>query len=94
MILITILAVILWNLKTFELMNFLAVHTAFLHTKCESLTPSSNYQDFYKALVCGTDLPSSQLKEYFKMSGLLHLIVVSGSHLIFILFLCVTLLYM
>ncbi len=86
MILMTILALVLWNFKTFDVMNFLASHTIFLHKTCESLTPISDYQDFYKALVCGTDLPPSQLKEYFKMSGLLHLIVVSGSHLIFILF--------
>ena len=44
----------------------------------------SSYAFFYEALVCGKNLPEGSLKESFIKSSILHLIVVSGSHLLFL----------
>ena len=58
----------------------------FLHEECvqnivggnEALTP------IYSALVCGERLPEGILKKTFMSLGIIHLMVISGAHLIFI----------
>ncbi len=55
-----------------------------LQSQCLSLSPSTKWSDSYNAIVCGVNLPEGQFKEILKLSGLLHLIVVSGSHLVFL----------
>lgn len=52
-----------------------------LHRRCLNSAPLSQWQPEYQALVCGSRLPPSQLSESLRTTSLLHLAVVSGSHL-------------
>ncbi len=49
-----------------------------------NLGPESDYSELYDAIVCGSKIKSPYFKQIFQQSGLLHLIVVSGSHLVFL----------
>ena len=40
--------------------------------------------DIYLALLCGKRLPAGELRDMFSQAGLIHLMVVSGAHLIFL----------
>src|SRR5262245_6137827 len=51
---------------------------------CQYALPVSPYRALYAALVCGVSLPSGHEKQIFVDTGLIHLMVVSGSHLVFI----------
>lgn len=51
---------------------------------CVSRTPPSDFAPYYEALVCGVSLEPSEILQLLKLSGLIHLFVVSGSHLVFI----------
>lgn len=68
---------------------FLPINTAVISKPfqnfCQKMSPTdSEYSDFYKAIVCGVlDLPQHTIWD-FKVVGLFHLIVVSGSHLVFL----------
>jgi len=56
-----------------------------LHTVCLSHTPSSRYAALYAAIVCGkppTTLPEALTS--LRSAGLIHFIVVSGAHLLFV----------
>ncbi|MCH2535037.1 MAG: ComEC/Rec2 family competence protein [Bdellovibrionales bacterium] len=44
----------------------------------------SSFQDLYQALICGHKISNFELKEQIRSLGLLHLFVVSGTHLHFI----------
>lgn len=68
-----------------NLLNFLATLSADLHYSCLLRTPaSSNYQLFYQALVCGSNPNAELALASLKNLGLYHLVVVSGSHLVFL----------
>jgi len=66
--------------------NNLAALSIILHEKCLSLLPNSNFLSINQALLCGESLREQSLKQLFIQSGLYHLIVVSGSHLVFFTF--------
>lgn len=51
---------------------------------CRWLLPDSVHFELYSGLVCGTNLPPSVDKQAFLDSGLIHLMVVSGAHLLFL----------
>lgn len=51
---------------------------------CLRLSPDSSYRSWYQAIVCGQNLPPSTEKLWFQQTGLIHVIVVSGSHLVFL----------
>ncbi len=51
---------------------------------CISQVPQSTFKAYYEALVCGVSLEPSEILQLLKLSGLVHLFVVSGSHLIFL----------
>lgn len=51
---------------------------------CSKWIPNSIYAELYSALVCGTTLPAGFEKQVFLDSGLIHLMVVSGAHLLFL----------
>lgn len=51
---------------------------------CRWLLPGSVHFELYSGLVCGTNLPASVDKQAFLDSGLIHLMVVSGAHLLFL----------
>jgi len=52
------------------------------HQACLAFSPVSNHMDAYQAIVCGANLPPGDLANSLRQAGLLHLIVVSGSHLL------------
>ena len=56
-----------------------------LHELClTELSFQSNYPEIYQALICGKRLPFGELRELFIKGGLIHLMIVSGAHLIFL----------
>ena len=56
-----------------------------LHEKCLQFSSfQSETADIYKAIVCGRRLPEGLIKQTFVKSGLIHLMVVSGAHLLFL----------
>jgi competence protein ComEC len=57
----------------------------FLHLSCLNFTPKSSYASFYAAIVCGEDISGAQHELLgFKSLGIYHLLVISGSHLVFL----------
>lgn len=55
-----------------------------LHIQCLNFTPHSLYSNIYAALVCGKDLDGTELTQSLKNLGIYHVIIVSGSHLVFL----------
>jgi len=53
-------------------------------TLCHTLIPESVHAALYSAMVCGTSLPAGWEKQVFLDSGLIHIMVVSGAHLLFL----------
>lgn len=53
-------------------------------TLCVSHTPSSVYRPLYAALICGVEPPHNRAWELFVDTGLIHILVVSGAHLVFV----------
>lgn len=51
---------------------------------CLKASPSTEYRAWYQAIVCGQNLPPSVERGWFQQTGLIHVIVVSGSHLVFL----------
>ena len=55
------------------------------HKKCVQISSlQSEFRDIYRALICGKRLPEGLIKETFIRNGLIHLMVVSGAHLLFL----------
>jgi ComEC/Rec2-related protein len=83
------LTVLIWLLS----FGFLDVHldallspvSAPLHHACLGiLPPVTEWRHLYGAIVCGSTPPPSPERVWFQTTGLYHLLVVSGSHLIFL----------
>ncbi len=55
-----------------------------LQSLCAQALPESKFQFFTQSLVCGIRLDEPMAKNLFLQTGLLHLVVVSGAHLIFL----------
>lgn len=55
-----------------------------LHQLCLLLAPQSKFTELYQASICGQNLNSISYNNLYLSTGLLHLIVVSGAHLIFL----------
>ena len=57
-----------------------------LHTWCVDRIDQSypNQRHIYLALICGKKLPAGDMRDVFTQVGLIHLMVVSGAHLIFL----------
>ena len=51
---------------------------------CRGLLPSSVHFELYSGLICGTNLPANVDKQVFLDTGLIHIMVVSGAHLLFL----------
>jgi predicted membrane metal-binding protein len=51
---------------------------------CQTWMPKTDLHSLYDALICGTALSASREKQIFVDTGLIHLMVVSGSHLVFL----------
>ncbi len=54
------------------------------HDFCLQSAPSSRWQDFYQAIVCGKKLQASSQWQQMKNLGMVHILVVSGVHLAFL----------
>jgi len=74
----------------FFLIPFLSFQESFnvsesLHDLClTKLSFESTYPEIYQALICGKRLPFGELRELFVKGGLIHLMIISGAHLIFL----------
>src|SRR5690606_15670760 len=55
-----------------------------LHQACLSFAPQTEWKSYYQAIVCGKNLPQETFYFYLQKLGILHIIVVSGSHLVFL----------
>lgn len=84
MLLSLFVTVLLWNLTNLNVLNYVASSTHWIHTLCQTYAPLSEFREFYSAIVCGSSLTSPKASLLLRKSGLLHLIVVSGSHLVFL----------
>ena len=51
---------------------------------CGAFIPDSPYARLYAALICGVNVPDGVAKRLFVDTGLIHILVVSGAHLIFL----------
>ena len=51
---------------------------------CKRALPPSEFLHLYSALVCGTPLHTGEERRLFLDSGLIHILVVSGAHLMFL----------
>lgn len=71
-------------INSYNLFEDLFLITKPFNSFCYSLAPNSKYQFFYQAIVCGKKLSVNNIKDIFIKFSLIHLIVVSGSHLIFL----------
>ena len=60
--------------------------SAYFHESCLKFVPQkSDFPEIYQAMVCGKNLPQDlEFKFYLSQTSLIHLIVVSGSHLLFL----------
>ena len=80
---ITSLTILLLIIDSY-LLNFMAVISQNSHAFCLHHLPATEYYNHYAAMICGAKLPASLFTENLKQVGLYHLLVISGSHLIFI----------
>jgi len=55
-----------------------------LNSQCLNFTPDSLNRDVYSALICGNKLSAHEFSQNLKNLGIYHVIIVSGSHLIFL----------
>jgi predicted membrane metal-binding protein len=62
----------------------LAKFTTPAHKICTSRFLNSEQKEFHAAIICGANLESVETYESFRRTGLIHLIVVSGTHLVWI----------
>lgn len=65
----------------FSLFSYFGVE---LHQSCLRQAPKNEHKFFYQALVCGKNLPVNGDVFRLKKLGLIHLMVVSGAHLMFL----------
>ena len=73
---------ILLSSKIFDLFKFQSEILDQPHLLCLKLAPISEYTELYRAIVCGEKLTNPHFFRAFRDSGLIHIIVVSGSHLL------------
>lgn len=63
--------------------DYLFLHWAIpLHEICRQFSPHGPWRPAYEALVCGASLPASEFSLALQRTSLLHLAIVSGSHLV------------
>lgn len=82
LVLITLIFIFLTN--TVFLPNFFASLSERAQMICQSHAPWSPYAAWYSGIVCGTSVRGEPFYDEVVHSGLIHLLVVSGSHLVFL----------
>ena len=66
-------------------LEWLSPITETLHGWClERISSQTSQTDIHSALICGKRLPFGELRKIFTDTGLIHLMVVSGAHLVFL----------
>ncbi len=69
----------------FDMTSYLIKASQTSHLLCISRIPDSQYSNLYQALCCGATIPqNSPVMLLFRHLGLVHLLVVSGLHLVLI----------
>ncbi len=69
----------------FDMTSYLTKASQTSHLLCISRVPDSQYSNLYQALCCGASIPqNSPVMLLFRHLGLVHLLVVSGLHLVLI----------
>ncbi|MCB0379155.1 MAG: ComEC/Rec2 family competence protein [Bdellovibrionales bacterium] len=58
--------------------------SAYWHQLCLASVSPSPWKSSYEAIVCGASLPKNSNYFHLQQSGLLHMMVVSGAHLVFL----------
>lgn len=79
-----LILVLIIKLSGFDLFMCISDLTNSLHFQCLKLTPKSFYAEIYSALICGKNLSTTSLTQNLKNLGIYHMIIVSGSHLVFL----------
>lgn len=83
LILMLVISIFTLTLLRFSAVKFAEPVAEFAHQIClEKLPPNSNYLPELKALVCAENFTGLHQSELYVASGLIHLFVVSGSHLV------------
>ncbi len=83
--LMVLLIPLLFILSSWIPMLSLTAVSQIIHNQCLDLISFDSYwKNIYEALICGKKLPVGYLKEIFLKGGLIHLMVISGAHLLFL----------
>ena len=79
-----ILFLIFFNIFKIDLSEHLEGTVRFFHGLCLKMVPASPYFEVYEAIGCGKRISSLGLRQILVTTGLVHIFVVSGTHLSFI----------
>lgn len=83
MIILLFLALALSNSTSFSLLKNTTEVAAVFHQKCVQIIPTESVnRKTLSSLLCGENITDSELKENLVKTSLIHIFVVSGSHLI------------
>ncbi len=85
MLALCLIFIIILCVNSYSLLSLLGPLAHSFHQACLSHIPlTSKWVPIYSALVCGESLPEGQIKKVFISVGVIHLMVISGAHLIFL----------
>lgn len=86
MILCLILIVFILCVTPVSFLSLIEPLSQFLQERClqQVQTGKTEFTDLYSALLCGKRLPAGEIKKTFLSLGIIHLMVISGAHLIFL----------
>lgn len=76
--------VLVINISEVDLLIGISDLVKSLHLQCLKFTPASLYHHTYSALVCGSNLRGGEFQQNLKNLGIYHMMIISGSHLVFI----------
>lgn len=88
MLITFILILIILCVNPFSILSIVEPYSQFLHEWClwktQSAQTGEHLTHIYSALLCGERLPEGEIKKTFIALGVIHLMVISGAHLIFL----------
>lgn len=86
MLLCLILIVFILCVNPVSFLSFIEPLSQLLQERClqQVQTGKTEFTDLYSALLCGKRLPTGEVKKTFLSLGIIHLMVISGAHLIFL----------
>lgn len=83
MVALTVLILTLMICRSCSVAEELQTYSQFVQSLCATWAPTP-YTEIHRALVCGLNELPARTRSLWVASGLIHLLIVSGSHLIFI----------